>query len=81
MTQQRTRNGLSESVMCQRIHPQNRLAEHSADFAGNLECYQENRNPELVFSAETRKFRRVTYVPQDYRTESWPLDMRYEHWI
>lgn len=75
------RNALSESVTRQRICPQNRFAEYSADFAGNLECYQENRNPKLVFSAETRKLHRVTYVPQDFRTESWPPDVRHEHWM
>ena len=43
-----SRQSLLEYITCQRVYPQSRFAEHSADFAGNLERYQENRNPKPV---------------------------------
>lgn len=60
------RSGLSESVTGQQVCSQNRLAETSAGFAGNLECYQENRSPEPVSSTGTK----VTSVHQNHRSES-----------
>lgn len=69
------RHGLSESVTCQWICPQNRLVEHSADFAGNCECYKENGNPKPVSLKETRKLHIVTQVHQNYRTGRWVWGM------
>lgn len=68
-------HGLSESLTCQQVCPQNRLGEHLADFAGNCECYKKDRNPKTVYPTQTGKFYRMTCIHENYRTRCWKWGM------